>query len=74
VFPRLKAACTLAGALFFNKHTTICITARSIGEFFDAYEKYDRFQGGYVWDWVDQGLNCVDKATGETFWYAEFPL
>jgi beta-galactosidase len=50
------------------------MTARSIGEFFDAYEKYDRFQGGYVWDWVDQGLNCVDKATGETFWYAEFPL
>ena len=28
----------------------------SFGEYWQAFRKYPRLQGGYIWDWVDQGL------------------
>jgi beta-galactosidase len=42
----------------------------SVGNFqdyWDAIEKYDALQGGYIWDWVDQGLLTKDE-NGEEFW------
>lgn len=33
----------------------------NLQEYWDAIEKYDVLQGGFIWDWVDQGL----KATNE---------
>lgn len=29
--------------------------------------KYDHLQGGYIWDWVDQGMDAVDE-NGVHFW------
>ncbi len=31
-------------------------------DYWDIIEKYDQLQGGFIWDWVDQGLQCK---TGE---------
>jgi beta-galactosidase len=37
-------------------------------EYWDAIEKYPRLQGGFIWDWVDQGLRKrVPGASGESF-------
>lgn len=42
----------------------------SVGNFqdyWDVIEKYDVLQGGFIWDWVDQGLLTEDE-NGEKFW------
>lgn len=36
-------------------------------EYWDEIEKYDNLQGGFIWDWVDQGLAEKD-AQGNIFW------
>lgn len=47
----------------------ICEYAHAMGnstghfkEYWDLFEKYPRMQGGYIWDWVDQG---IEKQTSE---------
>ncbi len=39
-----------------------------VREYWDLIEKYHGLQGGYVWDWVDQGLTKVDPATGRSYY------
>ncbi len=42
----------------------------SVGNFTDYWEiidKYPKLQGGFIWDWVDQGLFKVTDA-GDTIW------
>jgi len=42
----------------------------SVGNFqdyWDIIEKYDVLQGGFIWDWVDQGL-LTKNEDGEEFW------
>jgi len=42
----------------------------SIGNFrwyWDAFYKYPRLQGGFIWDWVDQGLRSKDE-NGKEYW------
>ena len=34
-------------------------------EYWDLIRKYRNFQGGYVWDYVDQGLRSKSKVTGK---------
>ncbi len=34
----------------------------NIGDYWDAFRREPRLQGGFIWDWVDQGL---DKFTGD---------
>jgi beta-galactosidase len=52
----------------------ICEYAHSMGnslgnfkKYWDAYYQYPRLQGGFTWDWVDQGLRSKD-ASGEEYW------
>lgn len=52
----------------------ICEYAHSMGnslgnfkKYWDAYYKYPRLQGGFTWDWVDQGLRSKDK-NGREYW------
>ena len=28
-------------------------------------EHYDRYQGGFIWDYIDQALWCTDEVTGQ---------
>jgi beta-galactosidase len=39
----------------------------SLLEYFQAFERYPGLQGGFVWDWVDQGLRVTDVA-GRSHW------
>ena len=42
----------------------------STGSLWDQWKaiyKYPNLQGGYIWDWVDQGLEVRDEA-GNTYW------
>jgi len=38
-------------------------------EYWQAIERYPRLQGGFVWDWVDQGLRRRDEQGREWFAY-----
>lgn len=52
----------------------MCEYAHSMGnstgnlqDYWDVIEKYPRLQGGFIWDWVDQGLMKKDES-GRSFW------
>ncbi len=36
-------------------------SAGGLQEFTDVFRKYEKLQGGYIWDWVDQGLYTTNK-------------
>lgn len=38
-----------------------------LGEYYDAFEKYDGLQGGFIWEWVDHGIKQIDKK-GREYW------
>lgn len=39
----------------------------NLREYWEAFEKYHGLQGGFIWDWVDQGLLKVDEK-GREYW------
>ena len=39
----------------------------NLQEYWDAIRTYHGLQGGFIWDWVDQGLVKVDEQ-GQTYW------
>lgn len=39
----------------------------SLADYWDAIERYHGLQGGFIWDWVDQGLRKTDK-DGNEYW------
>lgn len=38
-----------------------------VSEYWELFEKTPGLQGGFVWDWVDQGLTKTDPATGRDY-------
>ena len=56
------------------KPLILCEYAHAMGnslgnfrDYWDVIERYEVLQGGFIWDWVDQGLTKTNKS-GETFW------
>jgi beta-galactosidase len=56
------------------KPLIMCEYAHSMGnstgnlqDYWDVIEKYDFLQGGFIWDWVDQGF-AKTNGKGEIFW------
>ena len=54
----------------------VCEYAHAMGnstghfkEYWDLFESRERMIGGYIWDWVDQGLTKYDKAGNAYFAY-----
>jgi beta-galactosidase len=52
----------------------MCEYAHSMGnsdgnlqDYWDVIEKYPKLQGGFIWDWVDQGMLKTDE-NGEKYW------
>lgn len=41
----------------------------NLQDYWDVIEKYESLQGGFIWDWVDQGLLVTDKNGVEYFAY-----
>ena len=39
----------------------------NLQEYWDLMEKYEHLQGGFIWDWVDQGIRMKNDK-GEEFW------
>lgn len=39
----------------------------SFKDYWEAFRDYPRLQGGFIWDWVDQGLSKVDE-NGTHYW------
>ena len=39
----------------------------SLSDYWALIERYPGLQGGFIWDWVDQGLEAVDSA-GRKYW------
>ena len=39
----------------------------NLQDYWDVIEKYDIMQGGFIWDWVDQGI-LTKNEDGEMFW------
>ena len=37
-------------------------------EYWDLVRKYPKYQGGYIWDFIDQGLRSKSKITGKQIW------
>lgn len=37
-------------------------------EYWDLVRKYPKYQGGFIWDFVDQGIRGVSKVTGKQIW------
>ena len=40
----------------------------NLQDYWDLFEKYDIFHGGYIWDWVNQGILTKDEKTGKMFY------
>ncbi len=64
---------SLEPAVYTRKPFIMCEYAHAMGngpgnlkEYWDAIYDYDRLQGGFVWDWIDQGLRRRTKG-GETY-------
>ena len=60
-----------------NRPMILCEYAHAMGnsvgnlqDYWDVIEKYDNLQGGFIWDWVDQGLAFVNKP-GYKNWVTE---
>ncbi len=59
-----------------EKPLILCEYAHAMGnstgnlqDYWDVIEKYDALQGGFIWDWVDQGLLKTDDNGIEYFAY-----
>jgi beta-galactosidase len=39
----------------------------NLQDYWDVIEKYPKLQGGFIWDWVDQGILKTNE-NGERFW------
>ena len=39
----------------------------NFSDYWDAFRAYPRLQGGFIWDWVDQGLESRTE-NGQAFW------
>lgn len=57
-----------------NRPLILCEYAHAMGnslgsfdEYWRAFRQYPRLQGGFIWDWVDQGLNHTSP-DGHRYW------
>ncbi|MDB6093354.1 MAG: putative beta-galactosidase [Verrucomicrobia bacterium] len=39
----------------------------SLGDYFDAFDRYPGLQGGFIWEWVDHGIRRHDQE-GREYW------
>ncbi|CAN0529821.1 unnamed protein product, partial [Laminaria digitata] len=40
----------------------------NLHKYWEIFRAHRRLQGGFIWDWVDQGLTQYDLATGRKYW------
>ncbi|MCT4564966.1 MAG: beta-galactosidase subunit alpha [Maledivibacter sp.] len=59
-----------------DKPHIVCEYAHAMGngpgglkDYWDVFYKYDRLQGGFIWEWIDQGIRQQDSNGNEYFAY-----
>ncbi len=74
MYPRINHLVDLAQKE--DRPVVICEYAHSMGnstgnlkEYWETFEKYKLLQGGFIWDWVDQGLRKKTEDGEEYFAY-----
>ena len=72
MYPSMESLETYADT--FDKPVVMCEYAHSMGnstgnfqDYWDLIESKPSLQGGFIWDWIDQGL-VKKTAKGEEFW------
>ncbi len=75
MYPSVDQIIAMAQDATETRPIVMCEYAHAMGnspgglrEYWDAIARYPRLQGGFIWDWVDQGLRQVTE-TGEP-WFA----
>jgi len=76
MYPSVERIIEMAQAPGETRPLVMCEYAHSMGnaagnlkEYWEAVDKYPRLQGGFVWDWMDQGLRQVTADGQEWFAY-----
>ncbi|MCK9222655.1 MAG: DUF4981 domain-containing protein [Limnochordia bacterium] len=74
MYTSVEGCIALAEQETWDKPVILCEYAHAMGngpggltEYWDAFYKYPRLQGGFVWDFVDQGLRKRDEHGQEYF-------
>jgi beta-galactosidase len=74
MYPSLEGTAELAQQPGEDRPFVLIEYAHSMGnstgnmqEYWDLVERYDRLIGGYIWDWIDQGI-VKRNEDGETYW------
>lgn len=74
MYPSLEHLEELATEPGEERPVIICEYAHSMGnstgnlvEYWEVFNKYPRIVGGFIWDWIDQGLKRVTE-DGEEWW------
>ncbi|NMB12955.1 MAG: DUF4981 domain-containing protein [Firmicutes bacterium] len=76
MYTPVERVITLGEEEDYTKPVILCEYAHAMGngpgglkEYWAAFYKYPRLQGGFVWDWVDQGLRQPTSQGTERFAY-----
>ena len=76
MYPSVDQIVEMARELGETRPVVMCEYAHSMGnstgnlkEYWEAIEAHGRLQGGFIWDWVDQGLRQVTGEGEEWFAY-----
>ncbi|CAM9097993.1 unnamed protein product [Discosporangium mesarthrocarpum] len=63
------------GGVGENRPVILCEYSHAMGNsngnlhtYWEVFRKHRRLQGGFIWDWVDQGLVRRDGLTGQEYW------
>ncbi len=74
MYPMVDELIYMATAPIVNRPILMCEYAHSMGnstggfkEYWDAIRAHKRLLGGYIWDWMDQGLRAVAE-DGTVYW------
>ena len=75
MYPPVQKIIDMAQVLGETRPIIMCEYAHSMGnssgnlvEYWQAVDDYPRLQGGFIWDWVDQGLRRISEEGNE--WWA----
>ena len=76
MYPSVERLASLAQDPAESRPIIMCEYAHAMGngpgglqEYWDLIERFSRLQGGFVWDWADQGLRQFTKEGQEWFAY-----
>lgn len=85
MYPSIETIMEIAEEKNYTKPLVLCEYAHAMGngpgalqEYQDAFYKYPRLQGGFVWEWANHGLLTKDAETGEEYYgyggdFGEYP-